>query len=276
MLRYLVLSCVLALLLLAGLQILTGPAQAAVTITVTTTQDVIADDGWCSLREAVIAANTDSAFHDCPGGSGADTIDFGPDLPAPAIFVLTRTGANEDAAMTGDLDILGTLTLDGAGSGNSIVDGNGADRVFEIHPGAQVSISGVTVRNGNPGSGAYGGGIVVDLTGALTLINSRGTGNTAVRGGGLHVLGRLTASNSMFDANQGGGLSNDGGLLALGNVDVTNNSGGYGIRNENQAALAHTGGQVSGNQGGGIYNATSSATLIAPGLTQSWPALRNC
>ena len=261
MLRYIVLSCALALLLLASLQILTAPAQATTTITVTTTQDVIADDGWCSLREAVIAANTDSAFHDCPGGSGADTIDFGPGLPATATYVLTRTGAGEDAAMTGDLDIQGTLSLDGLGAGSSILDGDGGDRIFEILPGGQASISGVTVRNGNPGSGAYGGGIGVNLTGALTLTDSTVTGNTAVRGGGIYILGRLTASNSLVDANQGGGLSNDGGLLVLDDVDVTNNTGGHGIRNESSAALLFTGGLVSGNQQGGIYNDSSSATL---------------
>lgn len=44
-------------------------AQAA-TIPVTTTSDVIANDGLCSLREAVFAARADLAIQGCPAGSG--------------------------------------------------------------------------------------------------------------------------------------------------------------------------------------------------------------
>ena len=52
----------------------------AQTITVTTTRDVYANDGACSLREAIVAANTDqplysfARFGECPKGSGTDTI----------------------------------------------------------------------------------------------------------------------------------------------------------------------------------------------------------
>jgi CSLREA domain-containing protein len=48
--------------------------------------------GDCSLREAIIAANASTSV--------PDTIS----LP-PGIYTLTRAGANEDAAATGDLDI---------------------------------------------------------------------------------------------------------------------------------------------------------------------------
>ena len=37
-----------------------GPAEAA-TIDVNTTLDIVADDGLCCLREAISAANTDTA-----------------------------------------------------------------------------------------------------------------------------------------------------------------------------------------------------------------------
>jgi CSLREA domain-containing protein len=55
-------------------------AHAAATITVTTQSDVTADDGECTLREAIIAANDDTASGvtagECIAGSGADTIEF--------------------------------------------------------------------------------------------------------------------------------------------------------------------------------------------------------
>lgn len=255
------LCCVLALAFTVGILILIKPVRADSPITVTTTSDVIASDGLCSLREAIIAANTDSAFSDCPGGSGADTINFSPNLPVPATFILTHTGANEDAADTGDLDIIGTLTINGAGVENTLLDGNGTDRVLETRPGARVTIAGVTIRNGNPGTTIDGGGIKVDLTSVLTLTNSTVISNTAVSGGGIKVLGLGILSNSTVDANQGGGITNDGGGLMLSNVNIINNTGDYGIRNQNHGPFTFDGGLVSGNQGGGIYNSTSSATL---------------
>src|SRR6266571_5278712 len=68
----------LGLVLLVGLFVvmvgLARPAHAATTITVNTTADELISDGNCSLREAIQAANTDTAVDACPAGSGADTI----------------------------------------------------------------------------------------------------------------------------------------------------------------------------------------------------------
>ena len=62
-----------ALSVLLGLWLwATVPVRAASTLIVTTTSDSLADDGACSLREAIIAANTDSAIGGCLAGSGAD------------------------------------------------------------------------------------------------------------------------------------------------------------------------------------------------------------
>jgi CSLREA domain-containing protein len=47
----------------------------------TTTDTDSASDGWCSLREAIIAANTNTACHTCTAGSvSADTINFSGDF----------------------------------------------------------------------------------------------------------------------------------------------------------------------------------------------------
>ena len=48
-----------------------SPAQAA-TITVNSLADTTADDGQCTLREAITAANTDNASGECAAGSGWD------------------------------------------------------------------------------------------------------------------------------------------------------------------------------------------------------------
>ena len=74
-------------------------AVAGVTITVTTTDDELNGDGDCSLREAIQAANTDSAVDSCPAGSDADTVV----LPA-GTYTLT----------SGDLDVSSEITINGA------------------------------------------------------------------------------------------------------------------------------------------------------------------
>src|SRR5438876_12321819 len=70
--------------------------------TVNTTNDELNTDGDCSLREAVIAANTNTAVDACPAGSSTatDTIT----LMDGATYVLSIAGS-EDAAVMGDLDL---------------------------------------------------------------------------------------------------------------------------------------------------------------------------
>src|SRR3954453_14375652 len=75
-------------------------------------------NGLTSLRAAVMEANA---------LAGHDTVN----LPA-GTYALTRVGANENGAATGDLDILGALTLVGAGRDSTTTDGQGADRVVHI------------------------------------------------------------------------------------------------------------------------------------------------
>ncbi|MEZ4864700.1 MAG: choice-of-anchor Q domain-containing protein [Caldilineaceae bacterium] len=248
---------------IVGLLLCVAPVYAQTSITVTTDQDTVAADGLCSLREAVIAANTDGAFNDCPAGSGADTITFSSNLPLPLTIVLTQTGQNEDNAATGDLDIAGELTIAGE---QVTIDGNDADRVFEILSGARVTMTGLTVRNGNPGAGKNGGGLLLDLTARLTMTNSQVISNTALQGGGLFVLGGLTLNDSTVDSNRGGGIQNSGGLVTLNHSNVTNHSNGYAIRNEGSGSLTVNGGLIDNNQGG-VYNSVATATLT--GVTVS-------
>src|SRR5437763_5372118 len=135
-----------------------APAASASTFTVTKTDDT-ADgscDSDCSLREAIMAANT---------SPGADTIV----VPA-GDYRLSITGAGEDVGATGDLDVNDDTTIAGAGARTTAVDArpdgqpNPVDRVFEIgpvNPSANVTISHLTIQGGSAtGMGAdFGGGI---------------------------------------------------------------------------------------------------------------------
>jgi CSLREA domain-containing protein len=107
--------------------------------------DTTADDntvnGNCTLREAIIAANTDTPVDGCLAGAGTNSI-F---LPAGTFF-LTIGGAGEDAAATGDLDILDELTITGD-SGSTAINGNSIDRVFH-NVGASLTLNDLHVTAG--------------------------------------------------------------------------------------------------------------------------------
>lgn len=97
-------------LLVAALVLAAGPIRVSASrqpvvsgmrITVNTTVDDVEANGNCTLREAVIAANTDRAVDRCPAGRGADTI-----ILQSKTYQLSIPGKNEDEARSGDLDIL--------------------------------------------------------------------------------------------------------------------------------------------------------------------------
>src|ERR1044071_8912693 len=74
--------------------------------------------GECTLRAAIQETNA---------LEGADTISV-PD----GTYTLSISGAGEDAAATGDLDISDSLTISGAGMGSTVIDADGLDRAFQV------------------------------------------------------------------------------------------------------------------------------------------------
>src|SRR2546425_7082963 len=92
-----------------------APAAAGTTITVNTTNDELAVDGNCSLREAITAANSDAAVDACSAGNGADTV-----VVPGGTYNLTIPGGDEYGNATGDLDIRGDVTVQGAGAGTTV------------------------------------------------------------------------------------------------------------------------------------------------------------
>src|SRR5690242_7952991 len=74
----------------------------AATITVNTTTDELNNDGDCSLREAIQAANTNAAVDRCTAGTLTPIDEI---IVPPGTYTLTLAGANENNNATGDLDI---------------------------------------------------------------------------------------------------------------------------------------------------------------------------
>jgi len=245
-------------------------AHSAATITVNTTSDQLTNDALCSLREAIIAANSDSAVGGCNAGSGIDIILFDANLSLPATFTLSITGTGEDATQRGDLDITSSLTITPANAsqiGKITIDGNASDRVFHILNSAKVSINGLIVQNGNPGSGNEGGGFLLASQTQLTMNNATIRNNSSLTGG-VKTQGRFTLTNGTVENNQGGGITNDASIVTLNNVSLLNNSGGFAIRNQGNGGLIFDRGTIRGNPGG-IYNTTATATLSNLEISQN-------
>lgn len=59
---------------LLSILIALAPQLHAVTIGVDSNADTVAADGLCTLREAILSANSDTAVGGCTAGSGTDKI----------------------------------------------------------------------------------------------------------------------------------------------------------------------------------------------------------
>ena len=68
-------------------------------------------------------------------------------------YTLTRDGSGEDGNLTGDLDIDGDLTINGAGPESTIIDATGlGDRVMNVaysNPGHTVNLNNLTLTGGS-------------------------------------------------------------------------------------------------------------------------------
>lgn len=172
-------------------------------------------DSDCSLREAIIAANTNSE----------DDVII---VPA-GTYTFARGGAGEDAASTGDLDITSPIVLTGAGQDLTIIDAASLDRVIHVHSPnllapAVVSLNELTLQNGAV-DGEVGGAIKASEDTQLTLTNVTVQNSRAVNtgstsggglGGGIHNNGLLkftggVIANNQADANSGEGRASFGG-----------------------------------------------------------------
>jgi CSLREA domain-containing protein len=261
----------LILLGMAALGLLAGPwPVAAASIVVTSDADTVANDGLCTLREATIAANTDTASGtaggECAAGSGADTITFA------ANSTITLAGSQLPAVTT-------EMTITGNGAANTIIQANAAAgtatyRVFEVYTTGNLTLDGVTVRHGVCAGGCAGQGFegagIYNNNGTLTVTNSTVSDNSAYNGGGiLNDEGTLTMTNSTVSGNtadgSGGGVANFNGTTTVTNSTVSGNLAGfYGGGIDSSDTLTVINSTISGNQaqlGGGIENLDGTTTV---------------
>jgi CSLREA domain-containing protein len=203
-------------------------------------------NGICTLRAAIMEANkTTEATIVIPALQ--ITLTLGPRQP---------NGPEE----SGDLDIKTSMSIVGAGSGQSIVSANGVDEVFSVSgDGTIVSISGLTIRDGVPrGLLLNSGTLTVDR---CAFVHNGPFGSE--EGGGIEVTGgSLTVTNSEFTdchASTGGAIWTDNGIHITNSTFTTNSANAAGGGAVNLAAGTGTiiGSTFSGNSavsdGGAIW-----------------------
>ena len=189
----------------------------------------------CTLRAAIQEANASAV-------AGADTIAFDPALNLGVISLNTALP-----------DVATNLIIAGPGASllrlqRSTAGGTPNFRIFKIRPdlgpSVTVTISGLTIANGNATGATFetnsGGGIWNRAT--LTIDSCVISGNQATSGGGISNLGSLTIVRSTISNNtttdSGAGLANStedpAGNVTIDSSTISENS--------------------SGTQGGGIFN----------------------
>jgi CSLREA domain-containing protein len=180
----------------------------------------------CTLRQAVIQANTDGTL---------DKIQV-PGSPSPYLLETDQLSVTDPAG----------LIISGEGQAKTIVEADTTSssypfRVLQVSNGSAVQISNITIEEGHSSTSTEdgnGGGIEV-LSGSLTMRNSSVTSNTAEnQGGGVYVAG----------LNSIGGSSGTESQAYLKYVTITGNTalgGGGGLDVEGQAVIE--GGSVAAN-----------------------------
>lgn len=270
------------------------------TFMVTTAIDSNADvmDGVISLREALIAANTNAAFGDAPAGdANGDMIRF-----HESVYNKTMT------LDLGQIEISDDVLIQG-GISNVIISGNEATRLFSVSASERVGFSKLTFTGGSAdfggamiinGSGStilsettftnnsssYAGGAIYYANGNMFISDTSFSENRSVLGGAFyqrsgnaHFTDSLMESNEAIYRGSGGAIATVGGFTHSVNLTLTGNSAGNseilegsqggGIYVAGDAIVSIRGGEfsdnVAGQQGGGIWLGDSGQVFAQAG-----------
>ena len=232
-------------------------AASAATIVVNSSADNTTVDGQCTLREAIIAANTNATTGDCTAGTaGPDTINFaigsGPQTinPLSALPALTEPATIDGTTQPG---FSGTpiIELNGGSAGLSaagltlIANGN-TIRGLVIH---SFSFLGINILSAN--NTIQGNYIGVDMAGTNGLPNvSGGIGITGAAATNNTIGGTAAGAGNVISAN-----SSDG-------VTIISQSVGLNVVQGNTIGLNAPRTSVLPNKGQGVDLISTSANTV--------------
>ncbi|MGD9126967.1 MAG: right-handed parallel beta-helix repeat-containing protein [Planctomycetia bacterium] len=179
-----------------------------------------------SLREALYFANL---------RPGSDTIGFDPSLSGSIMLDGTELGIADD------------VTIEGIGAESITIDADGDSRVFYITNDITVQISDLTITGGDE---EFGGGIYVDYASVLTLSNVTVAENQSWNvGGGIFIdaTTQLFVLDSLITGNSAGGCEGGWG-------------GGIYTEWDSETILSHS--VISNNEVGG-FNAYGGGLCLS-------------
>ena len=259
--------------------------HAGSTIFVTTINQEINNDSFCSLQEAIYAANLDDnkapdidnpgqfIATGCEAGNGADVIE----LPPGNVFSYADpiTDAVNFVGPSVTPIITSTLTIEGRGAKLDRVSGGRPTRAFVVGPTGfldlrEVHVEGFFIHGGNGGLGGGGGGMgaggAIYVQGGRLLVQWSTFEGNGVRGGnggneGVAVEGgggggglSGNGGEGDFSGGGGGGSRGDGGNAHDLSLDYRGGGGGGGgtlaSGNGGDGGFGGGGGGASDNEGG--------------------------
>src|SRR3954451_23222351 len=251
-------------------------ASAAVSLNVSTTADIAVNAGDCgsssttvpsplSLREATCIANN-------YGSTQAVTINV------PGGTYILANGELQLGKVSGS-----NITVNGAGSASTVIDGNHASRVLGMDParvgGVTTSISGLTITNGRDGT--FGGAGIIGGSGGIATLDTLTVSNTVIsnnqanfavpsasskpgggilfQGGTLHLINDAITGNQSFSS-AGSGVFYQAAGSPTGQTLTVTGSSFSGNATANSGASGTSGGALalSAGAGGGTYTVTNS------------------
>lgn len=192
----------------------------------------------CTLRAAIQTANS-------IGGTNVINV------PSGTITLASNLGLGSN------------ITVNGVGTGSTIISGNGVAQVFVfVQNGINVAMNDLTITGGVSSQGA---GIFATTSSTLSLTRVLVTNNNATltskQGGGLFIAGTLNLTDSTVSnnsaANGGGGIR----LNATGTANITNST----ISGNSTSSVGAGGGGIESLGTLNITNSTFSGNTIGDG-----------
>ena len=227
-------------------------------IWVTTGNDVVADDGQISLREAIQYAYASI--------EGVGTVPAGIRFldSVSTVTVTSTLGVGNELPGIKSTLMISSMNTDGELRDITVTGANSINTSVFVFSKGLITLEGLTITGGGASdNNVTGGGLLISASAEVTLNSCVVRGNTAQDGGGIYNSGTLTLNNTVVSGNRtvqqggrGGGIYNLGKIEGVDSKIIGNSSGVY------DSAASYVLGY-----GGGLYNyggrTTWSNTLFA-------------
>jgi len=250
----------------------------------------LASSGWAAVFNVTNETELRSALSTAASNGQNDTINIAAGTYIPDITPFSYTPS------LGPPEENYSLTIVGAGIGNTILDGDNIEQVMNIDPrgladdtNADITVTGITFQRGNNTSSNQAGGLYVRTNQAdITVEYCEFFENAGHYGGGALAIsaptalpappsGNVTFRNNIFSGNTAGnrgggayGNCSSGTLTYSNNIfdgNTANLNGGGALGNSSEGTViftnnVFTGNTATTNAGGGAKSYSSTGTII--------------